>query len=342
MAIWQLEEEKLELGKKMEQLLCEQDQLLGKQDQEQLLGKQDQEQLLGKQDQKDVDLKIKKVTFSDEALCKEVELGDHSLFDGGADDATKDAAVEEAAEEIVDISGGSIEQKAFSRHFYVGGLKKLNTVSRMFDVNFFQTLFILCQVAPSPVDMPTWDPSRQRTWTPKRCQSCIKRTLWAPRRMGSLITGMKGRSSKGCTRHVESSSLNTIKSKQWTKARSSQHKKFVRRMKVRRTTSDVPLGVMEVSHEAIDRDGLSNAGEEAPKKQFVIVKEREHAREKRLASQGRPKEGTRLKVMSRGGKFYSCSVVKTRFLAVKVHYIGWGEQFDEWVQFPSSKVKMDQ
>ena len=97
-----------------------------------------------------------------------------------------------------------------------------------------------------------------------------------------------------------------------------------------------------VSHEAIDRDGLSNAGEEAPKKQFVIVKEREHAREKRLASQGRPKEGTRLKVMSRGGKFYSCSVVKTRFLAVKVHYIGWGEQFDEWVQFPSSKVKMDQ
>ena len=73
----------------------------------------------------------------------------------------------------------------------------------------------------------------------------------------------------------------------------------------------------------------------------VIVKERGHAREKRLASQGRPKEGTRLKVMW-GGKFYSCSVVKTRYSAVKVHYIGWGEQFDEWVPFPSSKVKMDQ
>ena len=73
----------------------------------------------------------------------------------------------------------------------------------------------------------------------------------------------------------------------------------------------------------------------------VIVKERGHAREKRLASQGRPKEGTRLKVMW-GGKLYSCSVVKTRFSAVRVHYIGWGEQYDEWVPFPSFKVKMDQ
>ena len=107
-AIWQLEEEKLELGKKMEQLLCEQDQLLGKQDQEQLLGKQDQEQLLGKQDQKDVDLKIKKVTFSDEALCKEVELGDDSSIDDGAVNAMKDAAVEEVAEEFVEVPGGSI------------------------------------------------------------------------------------------------------------------------------------------------------------------------------------------------------------------------------------------
>ena len=120
-----------------------------------------------------------------------------------------------------------------------------------------------------------------------------------------------------------------------------------------------------VSQEGVDGNGLSNEEtfaegrdlyfskkvevclvkdwqtREAVKKQFVNVKERWHAREKRLASQGRPKEGTRLKVMW-GGKFYSCSVVKTRFLAVKVHYIGWGEQFDEWVQFPSSKVKMDQ
>ena len=48
------------------------------------------------------------------------------------------------------------------------------------------------------------------------------------------------------------------------------------------------------------------------KKQFE--KERGHLREKRLASQGRPKEGTRLKVMW-GGKFYSCSVVKSRYSA---------------------------
>ena len=107
-AIWQLEEEKLELGKKMEQLLGEQDQLLGKQDQEKLLGKQDQEQLLGGQYQRGADLKIKKVTFSDESLCKEVELRDDSLLDGGADDAKKDAAVEEVAEETVEIPGGSI------------------------------------------------------------------------------------------------------------------------------------------------------------------------------------------------------------------------------------------
>ena len=107
-AIWQLEEEKLELGKKMEELLGKQDQLLGKQDQEQLLGKHDEEQLLGEQDRREPDLKIKKVTFSDEALCKEVELGDDSLFDGGADDAMKNADIEEVAEEAVEIPGDSI------------------------------------------------------------------------------------------------------------------------------------------------------------------------------------------------------------------------------------------
>ena len=50
-AIWQLEEEKLELGKKMEQLLREQDQLLGE------------------QDLRNADLKV---TFSNDSLCKEV------------------------------------------------------------------------------------------------------------------------------------------------------------------------------------------------------------------------------------------------------------------------------
>merc|ERR1719204_2753825 len=61
-----------------------------------------------------------------------------------------------------------------------------------------------------------------------------------------MITGMKGRSSKRCTKLVESSSLNMMKSKQWTRGRSSQHKKFVHLMKVR-TTVDVPLGVVEGS-----------------------------------------------------------------------------------------------
>ena len=42
------------------------------------------------------------------------------------------------------------------------------------------------------------------------------------------------------------------------------------------------------------------------------------AREKRPASQGRPKEGTRLKVM-KGGKFCLSSVVMTRHSAAKVH-----------------------
>ena len=44
----------------------------------------------------------------DESLCKEVELRDDSLLDGGADDAKKDAAVEEVAEEAVEIPGDSI------------------------------------------------------------------------------------------------------------------------------------------------------------------------------------------------------------------------------------------
>merc|ERR1719495_477055 len=79
--------------------------MLGKQDQEKLLGKQDQEQLLGEQDHRDADLKVKKVTFSDESHCKEVELRDDSLLDGGVDDAKKDAAVEEVAEETVEIPG---------------------------------------------------------------------------------------------------------------------------------------------------------------------------------------------------------------------------------------------
>jgi len=64
------------------------------------------------------------------------------------------------------------------------------------------------------------------------------------------------------------------------------------------------------------------------------------SRKRRLASQGKPKEGDRLKV-AWGGKFYSCKVVLARQSALKVHYMGWGAEFEEWVPFPSNKVKLD-
>ena len=42
-----------------------------------------------------------------------------------------------------------------------------------------------------------------------------------------------------------------------------------------------------------------------------------------------------------GGKFYSCKVVVVRQSALKVHYMGWGAEFEEWVPFPSNKVELD-
>jgi len=59
----------------------------------------------------------------------------------------------------------------------------------------------------------------------------------------------------------------------------------------------------------------SSTGEKVVEKKLT---RRLPAREKRPASQGRPKEGTRLKVM-KGGKFYLSSVVMTRHSAAKVH-----------------------
>jgi len=211
-----LEEEKLELGKKMEQLLCEQDQLLGK---------QDQEQLLGKQDQRDVDL-IKKVTFSDEALCKEAELGDDSLFDGGADDATKDAA----AEEIVDIPGcakssGSANPKSI----------EANNLDS-------QTLSVLHKEDLEGTEKNGKPDNGDEREEQQRMHETCGKQLFEHDKVQAMDQGAQQSTQKVCS---------------------------------------------------------SYEGEEAPKKQFVIVKEREHARDKRLASQGRPKEGTRLKVMSR-------------------------------------------
>ena len=59
----------------------------------------------------------------------------------------------------------------------------------------------------------------------------------------------------------------------------------------------------------------SSMGEKVVEKKLT---RRLPAREKRPASQGRPKEGTRLKVM-KGGKFCLSSVVMTRHSAAKVH-----------------------
>ena len=42
-----------------------------------------------------------------------------------------------------------------------------------------------------------------------------------------------------------------------------------------------------------------------------------------------------------GGIFYSCTVVVVRQSALKVHYINWGAEFDEWLPFPSNKVVLD-
>ena len=38
---------------------------------------------------------------------------------------------------------------------------------------------------------------------------------------------------------------------------------------------------------------------------------------------------------------YSCRVVMVRQMALKVHFMGWAAQFDEWVPFPSNRVKLD-
>ena len=84
--IWQLEEEKLELGKQMQQLL-------------------------GKEDQGDADFKIKKVRFTND-----VKLRDDSSSVGGVA-AMKDVRVELGAamsEETVECSGGAFCQNARS------------------------------------------------------------------------------------------------------------------------------------------------------------------------------------------------------------------------------------
>merc|ERR1719239_695199 len=75
-------------------------------------------------------------------------------------------------------------------------------------------------------------------------------------------------------------------------------------------------------------------------KKELQAEETSAPRKRRLASQGKLKVGDRLKV-AWDGKFYSCKVVVARQSALKVHYMGWGAGFEEWVPFPSNKVKLD-
>jgi len=91
------------------------------------------------------------------------------------------------------------------------------------------------------------------------------------------------------------------------------------------------------------RGSVGSAGKEAANKALRKqggVEERFPLKKRRLASQGKLKEGDRLKV-ARGGRFYSCKVVTVRLSALKVHYMGWGAEFDEWVPFPSKTVELD-
>ena len=63
-------------------------------------------------------------------------------------------------------------------------------------------------------------------------------------------------------------------------------------------------------------------------------------RPKRLASKGKVKLGDKVKV-SWGGRIYNCKVVVVRRSALKVHYLGWASEFDEWVPFPSSRLELN-
>ena len=63
-------------------------------------------------------------------------------------------------------------------------------------------------------------------------------------------------------------------------------------------------------------------------------------RPQRLASKGKVKLGDKVKV-SWGGRIYNCKVVVVRRSALKVHYLGWASEFDEWIPFPSSRLELN-
>ena len=81
---------------------------------------------------------------------------------------------------------------------------------------------------------------------------------------------------------------------------------------------------------------LISAGKSGPNEAFMT----QLYEKKTFTKKGNFKEGDKLKVAS-DGCFYSCRVVTAKHEEVKVHYMGWSAEFDEWIPYPSFRVKLD-
>ena len=81
---------------------------------------------------------------------------------------------------------------------------------------------------------------------------------------------------------------------------------------------------------------LTSAGKGGPNEAFMT-----QLYEKKTSTKKRNfKEGDKVKVAS-DGCFYSCRVVTAKHEELKVHYMGWSAEFDEWIPYPSFRVKLD-
>ena len=81
---------------------------------------------------------------------------------------------------------------------------------------------------------------------------------------------------------------------------------------------------------------LTSAGKGGPNEAFMT-----QLYEKKTSPKKRNfKEGDKLKVAS-DGCFYSCRVVTAKHEELKVHYMGWSAEFDEWIPYPSFRVRLD-
>ena len=81
---------------------------------------------------------------------------------------------------------------------------------------------------------------------------------------------------------------------------------------------------------------LTSAGKGGPNEAFMT-----QLYEKKTSTKKRNfKEGDKVKVAS-DGCFYSCRVVTAKHEELKVHYMGWSAEFDEWIPYPRFRVKLD-